>query len=138
LVRTVDPALAKARAAAVDELRKLMKDKRGHAISYNHYFIDVLQKLQRERLMAKVQETIKTMKLYFSNDSSGLEVPKNDKLERYVKPDDLVNGLQNTLQVDMTKVAAEQALDALQAYYKVQTFCFDSLLGIATNISRTH
>lgn len=43
---TVHPTLTRAKQAALNELERIEKDKKGQPITYNHYFTDTWQKMQ--------------------------------------------------------------------------------------------
>jgi hypothetical protein len=111
LAHSVNPALEKARFAAHDELNKILRDLEDHAISYNHYFTDQLQLLRQKRFSVKMDELIEASKLNFKM--------KDDATYSLINPTTFKGKLKEALEVDMTKVSAEEALDALQAYYKV-------------------
>ena len=114
---TVLPALKCAHEAALDELKGIVEDKKRHPITYNHYFTDTLQKIQRERYSRMIMELTKEATVTVSEKTftggPGYE-PR-----RYIHPELLKQQLGCTINKDMDRFSAEQALDAHDAYYKV-------------------
>jgi hypothetical protein len=86
-----------------------------HPITYNHYFTDTLQKMQRDKYAAWVDEAMKT---------SGFEAEFNlgefdDKSNSLIDRSKLQKAMDESLEQNMDRWSAEQALDAQTAYYKV-------------------
>lgn len=117
---TALPALKCAREAALKELDIIIEDKKRHPITYNHYFTDTLQKIQNDRYNKKMtklttEATVTGYKVGLS--SMGM---KNEYTEqKYLDPRVMQKGLEATIEQNMDKVSAMQALDAHNAYYKV-------------------
>jgi len=95
---------------------------RGHPSTYNHYFIENVQKAKErhwkkfleERLcshfgLAHIEET------YYCPDE-GVELQP------------LVTSMTSRTEVDMDRFACSEAIDAMNAYYKVRCPCFESAL----------
>jgi Dynamin central region/Dynamin family len=123
----VDPALVGSRKNAITELEQILEDTRDHPITYNHYFIDTLQNAQQSRLQEKFDEIAESCQSLYSDPS----LPTH----RLITPSKLKEESAKLFQRDMKKYAAEQALDAMQAYYKVVPLYIASIEG-HTNISR--
>jgi hypothetical protein len=115
---TVLPALKHAHAAAISELGLIFKDSERHPITYNHYFTDTFQKIQQKRytqqLMKRTEDAILTVVEKTFTAGPGFV----EKL--YIDPTVLEQGLKQTIEQHMETFAAEQALDAYHAYYKVK------------------
>ena len=112
------PFLKQTHQAALEELEHILKDKACHPITYNHYFTDNIQKIQQDRyinhFMSKAQQsTIHVMAKTFTA-GPGFEEKK------IIEPAVLESGFRQIVQHDMVKYAAEQALDAHDAFYKVR------------------
>lgn len=111
------PFLKHMHSAAVAELEHVLKDKSRHPITYNHYFTDNIQKLQQERLtkfITQIAEQSKIQAVRKTNQAGPAYVDVE-----YVDPVALKSKLHQNIQHDMDKFAAEQALDAHDAFYKV-------------------
>jgi hypothetical protein len=114
LVLTIENALKSAHGLATAELKRIIDDKMRHPITYNHYFTDSLQKMQRNKHAAWVNEAMKVGEEdEFSFDQS------DDKLNRLIDRSKLQKAMDESLEQNMDRWSAEQALDAQTAYYKV-------------------
>lgn len=82
-----------------------------HPITYNHYLTDTVQKVQAERRNKKLERILKS--------SMGLESLKQNQVYSNVNPVTLLHALQQDLEPDMERHAADLAVDYMQAYYKV-------------------
>lgn len=116
LLDIVEPALetiTKALQLKADEL--LEPHKHWHPITYNHYFTETIQKVRDERRMVQVRKAL----------ASGLGVPESSMNSTYhrVNKDVNLSALMKTLTIrdepDMDRFAASEALDCMEAYYKV-------------------
>lgn len=94
----------------VTELLKPHQD--GHPITYNHYFTETLQKVQRER---KEKERERILLQFFGVGS----LNGNNALHRTYNLKTLSDSLARVGEPDMRRFAAGKALDCLNAYYKV-------------------
>ncbi|KAK3312206.1 P-loop containing nucleoside triphosphate hydrolase protein [Apodospora peruviana] len=87
----------------------------GHPITYNHYFTETLQSVRRDRLGVKVGVD-KILKDFFGlQDLGGVRRLSNMSYDFT----DLVQRLSQDREPDMDQFAAKEALDCLNAYYKV-------------------
>lgn len=114
---TVLPFMKNAHSGAVAELERVLIDKSRHPITYNHYFTDSIQKLQQEHLtkalMDNANSSAVTVKLKtFPEGKATVD-------KEYIDPLLLKRGIEQSIEHDMNKVAAGQALDAHDAFYKV-------------------
>ena len=91
----------------------LTPHQRSHPITYNHYFTETLQKLRNERNHDEYSEIVKR---FFG--VSSLETPyyggRNHDLCQ------LVSDLVQYAEPDMNRFACSEALDCMEAYYKVR------------------
>jgi hypothetical protein len=104
-------------ATASDELRRLWGDEQRQPITYNHYFTDNIQKarhnVQAEAVQTALQSAIQedwNGKLHISNHS--------DDIAR------LTSALQSRVLVNMDDRACKEALEGMEAYYKVSRKTF--------------
>jgi hypothetical protein len=97
-------------AEAQKELQRIFADRRRYPITYNHYFIDIMQKVREEDLRAEFQEV--SSQGGFSNSRD----PTYSMLPRIIK------AFAEKIEVDMEKYASEQILNNMLAYYKVCSF----------------
>jgi hypothetical protein len=111
----VEPALRKARTAALNELSVILKDMQSHPITYNHYFTTTLQKIRQEKYTSRVKEIA-------SNNKFTQFCNKDGRVQTATEPVVYVSKLEATLneafELDMDKYSAEEALDVQLAYYK--------------------
>ncbi|KAK7892283.1 hypothetical protein LTR67_007379 [Exophiala xenobiotica] len=88
---------------------------RGHPITFNHYFIDNLQKMRQRESRGVMAGKIRQ---FFGADPDS--EPKSNRL---VKPQfdcrDLLNALLTETEADMELFACKEATNAMEAYYKV-------------------
>lgn len=84
----------------------------GHPITYNHYFVAVVQKAREEHrqkhLRQKLREFFPQRVVNFSGEESHL-----------FNMDKLVDSLAHETETDMEKFACSEAIDCMLAYYKV-------------------
>ena len=108
-----EPALNQLLGALNEKTTELLTPhQRSHPITYNHYFTETLQKLRNER---NQDEYSKIVKRFFG--ASSLETPhycgRNHDLRQ------LVTDLVQCTEPDMNRFACSEALDCMEAYYKV-------------------
>ncbi|KAL1591965.1 hypothetical protein SLS60_011557 [Paraconiothyrium brasiliense] len=112
---TILPYLKTARMEAMAELDRILEDKARHPITYNHYFTDNIQKLQKERLTKHLVNNTQKIKVKTVLDTSGDTIIEED----YIDPFFFKYSIGKSIEQDMSKFATEQALDAHDAFYKV-------------------
>ncbi|KXX73142.1 Interferon-induced GTP-binding protein Mx [Madurella mycetomatis] len=96
-----------------DKTTELLKPhQNGHPITYNHYFTETLQSIRRER---RRKEPERILCRFFG--LSSLESRVN--LGNYYNLQHLANSLAESTEPDLKRFAASEALDCLDAYYKV-------------------
>ncbi|KAK0620856.1 P-loop containing nucleoside triphosphate hydrolase protein [Immersiella caudata] len=105
---------------AMNDLLKQLRDKTaeflgphraGHPITYNHYFTETLQNARRERLTKTTTAAVR--KFFGSDDLSSSRLSGSYNLQT------LVSSLVASNEPNMDRYAAQEALDCLDAYYKV-------------------
>lgn len=103
----IDPKLTARFEKANERLDALLTDRERHAITYNHYYTEVLQSLREERqvneLGAKIQRFMDSSSTY----GEALDVTR------------LAKSLATQSESDMDKFACSELLDSVQAFYKV-------------------
>lgn len=112
----LDPALdaiLKTLKPKADEL--LGPHKNGHPITYNHYFTETLQKVRDERRMVEVRAALAR---WLNVDEDKLDTT-NYKLGGTFNMRRLMQSLSSRSEPDMDRFAASEALDCMEAYYKV-------------------
>ena len=92
----------------------LTPHQKSHPITYNHYFTDTLQKLRNER---NQNEYSKIIKQFFGVSSleTGYYCNRTHDLRQ------LVTTLEQRTEPDMNRFACSEALDCMEAYYKVNS-----------------
>jgi hypothetical protein len=113
---------------ALDQLLRTLNEKstelltphqKSHPITYNHYFTEALQKVRNERSKDEYTRIIKDFFGVASLDSVYLTTQYKD-----LRP--LVVALVQRTEPDMYRFACSEALDCMEAYYKVACFLFTS------------
>lgn len=89
--------------------------KHWHPITYNHYLTEILQKLRVERRMAEVRRTLARGLCVDEDDMNST----NHLVNAYVNLRALSEAVTNLNEPDMDRFAASEALDCMEAYYKV-------------------
>ena len=87
----------------------------GHAITYNHYFTETIQKVREDRHEAEIARKLKQF-LGHKEDTTMDNV--SVKKERMPS---LVSALTSRTESDMDRYACSEILDCMEAYYKVGT-----------------
>jgi len=90
----------------------LTPHQKSHPITYNHYFTETLQKVRSER---SKNEYSRILKDFFG--LSSLEPPTYINQTKDLRP--LVTALVQHTEPDMNRFACSEALDCMEAYYKV-------------------
>lgn len=105
---------------ATEELHKLCQDEQHQPITYNHYFIDNIQKAREKVTKDIVKHAVVETK---EQDWNGRMHISNIQMDM----DRFISGLQQRVQVNMTEQACVEALSGLRAYYKVRLPLFQRL-----------
>jgi len=90
----------------------LIPHQKSHPITYNHYFTETLQKVRSER---SKNDYSRILKEFFG--ISSLELPTYISQSKDLRP--LVTALVQRTEPDMNRFACSEALDCMEAYYKV-------------------
>ncbi|KAL2018372.1 hypothetical protein VTK56DRAFT_907 [Thermocarpiscus australiensis] len=97
----------------------LLPHQGGHPITYNHYFTETLQRVRRERMRPRGSDEVTAILRQFFGPIS---IDSRTYLDGSYKFEDLVRSLTESAdnsEPDMKRFAAGEALDCLDAYYKV-------------------
>ena len=86
-----------------------------HAMTYNHYFTDTIQKVRSNRREAEISRKIRDRTGIKKIDSEGL-------LYDDINLSGLVASLSSRTEADMNRYACTEILDCMEAYYKVSLF----------------
>ncbi len=108
---SVVDSLRKRLVEAKEELDKLLTDKRRKPVTYNHYYTMTIQKRRRDRAQAEIEESVNGAKTEVVIQSKGYR--------SVTDPAKLCTLIEGKVEKDMDKLSASDALDALEAYYKV-------------------
>lgn len=113
-------ALKTRKEAAMQELAKLIKDKKAVPINYNHYYTDNVHKKRAERIEAQ-------LKKHVPDSNSAANTSRCNLGTHYHKPDAdtkeelerAVSKWKDSVTADMEEFSCEESLDCLEAIYKV-------------------
>lgn len=109
----VEPSLKHLLKTLQSKLSSLLEPQQsGHPITYNHYFTETLQKLRLERQTAHFTTALRQV---FGN----LDFNQKYDVKQNIDFGRLVRNLADNTEPDMDRFAASEALDCLNAYYKV-------------------
>ena len=92
------------------ELSCIREDMKRQPITYNHYFTDTLQKIQRDKFNYEIKQLVASAKEEVHTRHEGSQL--------WINPSTLSNGINARIEQDMDKFSADQALDTQTAYYK--------------------
>lgn len=129
-------ALKTRKEAAMNELSKIINDKKAVPINYNHYYTDNVHKKRAERIEAQIKK-------HFPNSTSSASTTSRCNLgTHYHKPDaDIKEELERAISnwkdgvtADMEEFSCEESLDCLEAIYKVSDKLETSLLNKNSDI----
>ena len=116
---SVDAALREALEKCKVELRQIIKDKSRHPMTYNHYFTTTLQKM-RQRKQQKINEKAQ------EEANGGRVIDRHGDTYDTLNTTELLKALNDSIELDMDRFSAQEALDYQRAYYKAsnhgQTF----------------
>lgn len=119
----IDPNLTARLERANERLEGLLIDRERHAITYNHYYTEVLQSLREERQVKALADKIK---LFMDSPSkSGSTYMDHSKVR------ELARSLATQHESDMDIFACSELLDSVRAFYKVSA-CFRSAFNSST------
>ena len=105
-------------------LEQIIKPHRkGHAITYNHYFTEVIQKARLER-----QEKDLSQRFYSYFGVREHDPPDEIDIKAKVSVPKLISSLTNQSEADMDLYACSELVECMQAYYKVCHILFFRLL----------
>lgn len=110
--RIFEPALDKLSEALITKTTELLTPhQKSHPITYNHYFTETLQKVRNERSRNEYSQILGDV---FSINSfeSPIQI-RNFHINR------LIDTLVQRTEPDMNRFACSEALDCMEAYYKV-------------------
>lgn len=110
----LNPALDEIEKALRPKAMELLKPQQaGHPITYNHYFTDNVQKARADHLRKSITDRLKKFfKHYYPQEESA-------KQDWSFRMDDLIDALTMKTDANMEHFAASEAVDCMQAYYKV-------------------
>ena len=114
LAQLINPELEKLEAALRSRTQELLRPQQfGHPITYNHYFTETVQKTRQEHLQKHVNEKLR--------EFFGSHYPRRPSQETtfLFKMDDLIQTLGTQTEANMERFACSEAIDYMQAYYKV-------------------
>jgi hypothetical protein len=110
-----EPALAEILETLNTKTTELLRPhQKSHPITYNHYFTETLQKVRNERSNSEYTRIIQT---FFG--VSSLDAVYNHHMDLR----QLVTALVQHTEPDMNRSASSEALDCMEAYYKVAISC---------------
>lgn len=108
----IDPLLSQKFTQLNQKLDEILRPYQiGHPITYNHYFIETIQKVKEKRQEEDIANRLQKF-LGHKDDSQSVNV-KN------VKIPSLLSALTSRTEADMDRYACSEILDCMEAYYKV-------------------
>lgn len=108
----IEVALQENRTKAEEELSKLWADEQEHPITYNHYYTKNVQKSRLDAMKDLIEGAAEYLD-DFDEDALGGKAISN------MNVDILIDALRSNVVVDVDERACSEALDELEAYYKV-------------------
>ncbi|KAI9146758.1 Interferon-induced GTP-binding protein Mx3 [Paramyrothecium foliicola] len=106
----LNPAMADLEVLVNVKLKELLEPHtNGHPITYNHYLTENIQKAQQARHEAKLKEVFDKF----------IDTRSNKQCEMEFVPAQLFSAVKKATEPDMGNYAAMNAIDTMEAYYKV-------------------
>ena len=102
--------LEKCKVDAEQELKRLCKDEKHQPMTYNHYYTDNVQKSRLDALKRTIEHAVAK-----AGDVNGGFTNAFNAMS----PETLIATLSRQVNVDMDETACTEALEGLNAYYKV-------------------
>lgn len=109
----INDILKKRLRDAEDELEEILRDRKRHAITYNHYYIDNVQKIHEQRRAKSSERALR--KALGLTDESKLDMSK----PLNISPQQLLTAMSTETEADMDRFACIEILDCMLAYYEV-------------------
>jgi len=113
----IDPTLEGLSKALEQKISELIKPhQKGHPITYNHYFTEAVQKARAEHERKELECGLNSFfKLRQGTESAYLS-------QQAFNTADLLNVLTRKTEQDMEDYACSEAIDCMDAYYKVSSY----------------
>ncbi|KAI5841700.1 dynamin family protein-like protein [Tricharina praecox] len=106
----IDQEMAERFQRANKELEGLLNDRRRHAITYNHYYTENVQKIRDRRLKEQYEAVIEAaLQQQNKSSNSGAALTKAQ----------LMQAISTPTEASMEDYACQEALDSMLAFYKV-------------------
>jgi hypothetical protein len=114
LREVINPRFAGLKHALDDKIEEILDPhENGHPITYNHYLTDNVQKAQAQRKTQALREVFRT------HLGESVMQRKDTDYAQNVNVEALLSSLEQRVEVDMERFAADSAIDMMEAYYKV-------------------
>jgi hypothetical protein len=127
LQKIFEPALKQLLETLNDKATELLTPhQKGHPITYNNYFTEALQEVRSERSKNEYTRIIEA----FFGVSSLAYVHNKSAIDLHP----LVTALVQRTEPDLSRFACSEALDCMQAYYKIVYFAHRCLLPLPLRI----
>ncbi|MCJ1467777.1 hypothetical protein MMC07_006402 [Pseudocyphellaria aurata] len=110
--QVIYPAMERYAAQLEKKVAEILRPhQKGHPITYNHYFTETIQKTRQN---AKEDRLRRLNRFFGSSDASSANVRPLG-----FNTGDLLNAITEPNEADMDRYACSEALDCMEAYYKV-------------------
>ena len=114
LEHIINPSLDKIEGSLRAKTKELLKPQQsGHPITYDHYFTESVQKAREEHLRKSITERLKE---FFGNNYPSFG---SSELNFRFRMSSLIDALGTQTEGSMERFACSEAIDCMQAYYKV-------------------
>jgi hypothetical protein len=115
LAHILNPGLDKIEASLRAKTKELLNPHQsGHPITYNDYFTESVQRARQEHYEKSIREKLKA---FFGNNYPKFQ-PSSERSFTF-RMDGLIDALGTQTEGDMERFACSEAIDCMQAYYKV-------------------
>ena len=110
---SVNSLMEERHGLAEQELQELFADRREHAITYNHYYTENVQKIRQQRQLKLPEQVLK----------KALMLPENEAFDMNrsytIFPQTFLSAFSSATESNMDRFACLEILDRMKAYYKV-------------------
>ncbi|WEW59424.1 hypothetical protein PRK78_004896 [Emydomyces testavorans] len=111
LMEIIGPAMETYAEQLTTKIHEILQPhKKGHPITYNHYFTENIQKIRQEKNRRDMANNLRS---FFNLETT------NGCIDPLFEPDKLVDALTQETEYDMDRYAASEAICYMEAYYRV-------------------
>lgn len=98
------------------EFEQILDNRKQYVVTYNHYYIENLQKIHQQKRAKSSQNALK--KILELNANEQIDIIQNIVISSQV----FLNSFSSNIEVDMNRFACIEIFDCVLTYYKIRTW----------------